>query len=542
MPLARELLAAGWQPVPLATVGSEGAFAESFGSPEAPLQYVAVSTDPEPDLTQTRGDIITFAEGRAPELAVELLTGRIERAQGEVHTEVGGEDLQVWAFGPPEAQGAACLARARDVLDRRERYIGALRLGGESLAPWSAYMEFGARLASSGRNSRTCLLAEKTAAGSAGATQTVAVNHTRPQKLIVSGWSKAENVTGAKDRDYALYVDCYYTDGTAIYGQTVDFDPGTHDWQYGERTIEPEKPVRNINVYLLFRGNHTGQVWFDDVRVALADSPDTNLLRRGDFEHEAGLSRLADDTPEAARLNDALAALAQLTPADLRGPKVDEGLAAAEEAVAATQWGADAGRSRRDLEDLRWHLKLAQACLAGRPTPASRASRLTEPVALGAPRVSTGPRQYEAHTGAVPAGTLVLVDSNYEGYSPYPLTDGKVNPPNVHWTQVAWASEEGADGHWIELRFPQPVTAREVRVYGALDAGTLHVPQLLGLQMPEGNGWMPIAAQKAQPGPDGLVTLTFPPQQLTALRVHQAPHGGSAARRDLMWISEVEVR
>jgi hypothetical protein len=79
-------------------------------------------------------------------------------------------------------------------------------------------------------------------------------------------------------------------------------------------------------------------------------------------------------------------------------------------------------------------------------------------------------------------------------------------------------------------------------VYGALDAGTLHVPQLLGLQMPEGNGWMPIAAQKAQPGPDGLVTLTFPPQQLTALRVHQAPHGGSAARRDLMWISEVEVR
>ena len=49
---------------------------------------------------------------------------------------------------------------------------------------------------------------------------------------------------------------------------------GTHDWEYGQRVIVPEKPIRNINVYLLFRGAHTGRVWFDDVRVVEIQKPD----------------------------------------------------------------------------------------------------------------------------------------------------------------------------------------------------------------------------------------------------------------------------
>lgn len=32
-------------------------------------------------------------------------------------------------------------------------------------------------------------------------------------------------------------------------------------------TIEPAKPIRNVNVYLLLRG-HRGTVWFDDLFVA----------------------------------------------------------------------------------------------------------------------------------------------------------------------------------------------------------------------------------------------------------------------------------
>jgi hypothetical protein len=63
------------------------------------------------------------------------------------------------------------------------------------------------------------------------------------------------------------YVDIYYTDGTPLYGRTIDWQTGTTGWQYGEMTIEPAKPIRNVNVCLLLRG-HAGTTWFDDLFVA----------------------------------------------------------------------------------------------------------------------------------------------------------------------------------------------------------------------------------------------------------------------------------
>jgi hypothetical protein len=97
--------------------------------------------------------------------------------------------------------------------------------------------------------------------------QTIALNQKRPCPILVRAASRAENVSGGQGRGYSLYVDIYYMDGTPLYGQTVDFKPGTHDWEVAERIIDPKKPIRNVNVYLLLRGK-TGTAWFDDVAVA----------------------------------------------------------------------------------------------------------------------------------------------------------------------------------------------------------------------------------------------------------------------------------
>jgi hypothetical protein len=48
----------------------------------------------------------------------------------------------------------------------------------------------------------------------------------------------------------------------------------------GELLIEPEKPIRNVNVYLLLRG-HSGTAYFDD--VALMEDP----RRKGNIAREA---------------------------------------------------------------------------------------------------------------------------------------------------------------------------------------------------------------------------------------------------------------
>ena len=104
------------------------------------------------------------------------------------------------------------------------------------------------------------------AGDSAQASQTVTLNQKEPAPVLVRAASRGENVAGAAGRKYSLYVDIYYTDGTPLYGQVHTFPTGTSPWQVGELVIRPEKPIRNVNIYLLLR-NTAGAVWFDDVAM-----------------------------------------------------------------------------------------------------------------------------------------------------------------------------------------------------------------------------------------------------------------------------------
>ncbi|MBC7808045.1 MAG: hypothetical protein H7145_18095, partial [Akkermansiaceae bacterium] len=99
-----------------------------------------------------------------------------------------------------------------------------------------------------------------------GAFVTHTLDQSRALPITVTGWSKAQNIDGVADNDYAVYVDVTYMDGSALWGQTATFETGTHDWQRGQVTIFPSKPVRSVNVYALLR-NHAGTAWFDDFEV-----------------------------------------------------------------------------------------------------------------------------------------------------------------------------------------------------------------------------------------------------------------------------------
>ncbi len=50
---------------------------------------------------------------------------------------------------------------------------------------------------------------------------------------MVSGWSRAEDVDGVADNDYAVYVDINDADGSHLWGQTAPFATGTHPKQAG---------------------------------------------------------------------------------------------------------------------------------------------------------------------------------------------------------------------------------------------------------------------------------------------------------------------
>ena len=113
-----------------------------------------------------------------------------------------------------------------------------------------------------------------------GASQTLTVNRTSAVPLVVSGWSKAADVSGSGDSDYSLYVDVLYADGTPLWGQTANFRTGTHDWERRELTIIPEKPVQEVTLHCLFR-NHSGTAWFDDVSVREVTAPIGAVLFQG---------------------------------------------------------------------------------------------------------------------------------------------------------------------------------------------------------------------------------------------------------------------
>ncbi|MCE5239392.1 hypothetical protein LLH23_13005 [bacterium] len=115
----------------------------------------------------------------------------------------------------------------------------------------------------------------------------VTLNQKQPTPILVQASAKGENVEGQPGKGFSLYVDIYYMDGTPWYGNTRDFPTGTTDWQLGELYLEPAKPIKVVNVYLLLRGK-SGKAWFDDIAVMEDPGRKGNLARGAQVAVDSG--------------------------------------------------------------------------------------------------------------------------------------------------------------------------------------------------------------------------------------------------------------
>ncbi|MBN1126466.1 MAG: hypothetical protein JXA82_15785 [Sedimentisphaerales bacterium] len=123
-----------------------------------------------------------------------------------------------------------------------------------------------------------------------GVSQTIMLNQTRPEPILATAWSKAENVGGTRNSDYSLYLDLLYTDGTPLWGQVDSYDTGTHDWEKAKVLIFPEKPVRSVSFHMLLR-RHSGKVWFRDPQLCVIQPSDRSTLFDGVAVTMTGFSR-----------------------------------------------------------------------------------------------------------------------------------------------------------------------------------------------------------------------------------------------------------
>ncbi len=107
-----------------------------------------------------------------------------------------------------------------------------------------------------------------------GALQGVGLKQKVRCPIFMRGFSRCEDVKGG---NHCLYADCYYQQKGALPGQQARFSPGTHDWEYSEKFIEPLQPIKSIAFYCMFR-YRPGTVWFDDIFLCEDPTRKDNLL------------------------------------------------------------------------------------------------------------------------------------------------------------------------------------------------------------------------------------------------------------------------
>ncbi|WP_033706514.1 DNRLRE domain-containing protein, partial [Bacillus mycoides] len=121
----------------------------------------------------------------------------------------------------------------------------------------------------------------------------VVLNQKKAETLTLTGMSKSENVENdAPDklsRDYSVWADVHYQDGSGENYQ-AKFPSGTNDWNRSAVVIPAKKPIKHIQVYLLFRNNNKGKVWFDDIRLL-----EGNALIKNEYDNDGNVVAAYDE-------------------------------------------------------------------------------------------------------------------------------------------------------------------------------------------------------------------------------------------------------
>ena len=210
-----------------------------------------------------------------------------ELVSGPVHHRVFERGLVVLNADPQQPQGVQIgpLLPTTRLLDL---------FGTKRAAHWRPYDPAGYELDSaitrSGAASIRTRLLSATQIG--GAYQAVQVHQAQATPLVVSGWSRADSVSGSVDSGYSIAVNLTYVDGTGLSDQIAAFSVGTHDWEQRTVTITPDKPVDSLVVYALF-GFRTGSAWFADVSLTVQGAT-RQLLANGRFDETEYARSLVD--------------------------------------------------------------------------------------------------------------------------------------------------------------------------------------------------------------------------------------------------------
>lgn len=79
--------------------------------------------------------------------------------------------------------------------------------------------------------------------------------------VVFGGWSRAE---GVHSRDYCVYLDVHYADGSHDFGKTANWRQGTHGWEKTVSVLLPKQPISKIEAFVFNRVG-VGKAEFRDI-------------------------------------------------------------------------------------------------------------------------------------------------------------------------------------------------------------------------------------------------------------------------------------
>ncbi|MFB8328961.1 DNRLRE domain-containing protein [Bacillus wiedmannii] len=119
------------------------------------------------------------------------------------------------------------------------------------------------------------------------------LNQQKAETITLTGMSKSQNVENTApdklSRDYSIWADVYYQDGSGTNYQ-AKFPSGTNDWNRSAVVIPATKPIKRMEVYLLFRRENKGKVWFDNIRLL-----EGNALIKNEYDNDGNVVATYDE-------------------------------------------------------------------------------------------------------------------------------------------------------------------------------------------------------------------------------------------------------
>ncbi|MBQ3097025.1 MAG: hypothetical protein IJC66_02615, partial [Kiritimatiellae bacterium] len=95
----------------------------------------------------------------------------------------------------------------------------------------------------------------------AGRWKTFTYDNPDKTPVVFGGWSRAE---GVSSRDYCVYLDVHYADGSKDWGKVAPWRQGTHDWEETRAVLIPKQPIAKIEAFV-FNRIGTGKAEFRDI-------------------------------------------------------------------------------------------------------------------------------------------------------------------------------------------------------------------------------------------------------------------------------------